>query len=427
MSYLSDFEVESKLARSHAAWQKYRDEDPSKRSEILINISSHILNAKDDFSKIIQSEMGKSREEANAEVIKSAEACSYVATHASRWLQSDEVLLQDRRAQVYKYSKGPILCIMPWNYPLWQVVRLAAPALAAGNVVCLKHSELMVKCAEMIESIFQLGCCDSDLLLNFPISHSQTANLIADPRIRGVTFTGSTRGGRQIAELAGKSIKKVVLELGGNDAYLVLSDADVILAAQLCAHSRMLNQGQSCISGKRFFVDSLVYTEFLYHFKLEMQQYCGHGLASEYHKKELEKQVQACLSAGGKMLWQGVTIENEKAYPPTIIEVAAEKIIQSEFDQELFGPVALVCKFSTEQQAIQLANSSQYGLGGAIFSKNQMKAQQIAKELDCGMVAINDFVRSDARLPFGGVKNSGFGYELGYQGFMEFVQLKVVQ
>jgi succinate-semialdehyde dehydrogenase/glutarate-semialdehyde dehydrogenase len=429
MTFLTVQNAIEKLNQSYLAWQCYRLSSMESRQLILYHISDELLKNQKTLVDLIHQEMGKSTIEATAEVEKSARACRYIASELPKWLEQETVSIGNSTSKVIKQSLGPVLCIMPWNFPVWQVIRFAAPALAAGNVVCLKHSDLVPILASKLEEIFQNASQNQNLLLNVPVSHEHAAELISDPRIRAVTFTGSARGGRQVALKAAEQLKKVVLELGGSDPYLVFADADLELASEKCAQSRLLNRGQSCISAKRFLVQQGVYDSFLKLFIEELdRQEQDVPLASLQFKNQLQTQVESLVGKGAKLIWQSDRRSHHPAYYPATVLAVDHKVLEKEFyDLELFGPVALVSSFSNEDQSIQMANATAYGLGAAVFSCNVDYAKQIALQLECGMVAINDFVRSDERVPFAGVKNSGFGRELSYFGFLEFVNLKVVQ
>jgi succinate-semialdehyde dehydrogenase/glutarate-semialdehyde dehydrogenase len=389
-----------------------------------------------DLAALMAREMGKPLAQGRAEADKCAWACEYYAEHAAALLAPEPAATGARESFVTYEPLGPIFAIMPWNFPLWQVFRFAAPNLVAGNTALLKHAESVPGCARAITALLEDAGLPSGVFTNLFITHEQAESVIAHPAVRGVTLTGSTRAGRAVARAAGAHLKKTVLELGGSDAYLVLEDADLDLAAAACATSRLLNAGQSCIAAKRFVVAESVrgaFTERLVARMAEtkmgdpMDATTTLGpLARADLREALRRQVEASLAQGARLRLGGRVPDGPGAfYPATVLDDVRPGM--PAFDEELFGPVAAVVGASGEAEAIRLANASPYGLGAAVFSSDLERARRIAAhELDAGACAINDFVRSDPRLPFGGVKDSGFGRELGRQGLLEFMNVKAV-
>lgn len=386
------------------------------------------------LAKQMALEMGKPYSQGLAEVEKSALCAEYYIQNIAEFLEPEQKTFSGQSTFVMKEPLGVIFAIMPWNFPMWQLVRFAIPAIAAGNAVLMKHSDLTAGIAILLEKIF-LEAIGRKLLANAHVNHADSAAIIADSRIRGVTFTGSTRGGKQVAELAGRALKKSVLELGGSDPYLVLADADVQKAAEFSAKSRMMNGGQSCVAAKRFFVHAKVYDEFLQRFSVHLRAHrtgdplnpetIRGPLASQKFQLQLQAQVDDLLIEKSTRLLSGGKIPSEKGafYPATILQMESD---QELWTKEFFGPVACVWKFENEEEAIRQANHSIYGLGAAIFCKDEERALRLAMKLESGMVAINDMVKSDPNLPFGGVKDSGYGRELAKYGLYEFLNLKSV-
>jgi succinate-semialdehyde dehydrogenase/glutarate-semialdehyde dehydrogenase len=421
---------------SHNAFQSWRKTSFEDRATVLRAAADELEKRKAALARLMADEMGKPLAEGEGEVEKCAWVCRYYADHAAEQLADKHI---DTDYLVSKISYQPIGCVfavMPWNYPLWQVFRFAAPTLMAGNTGLLKHAENVCGSALEIQSIFEAAGLPKHVFTTLLVDREQAKAVIEHPHVRAVTLTGSTRAGKAVAATAGAVLKKCVLELGGSDAYLVLEDADLELAATKCAQSRLLNAGQSCISAKRFLVHKSVlepFTELLLaKFK---QQVMGDPLESATTigpmartdlRDELHAQVQRSLDAGATCLLGGELPDLPGAYyPPTILTDVQPGM--PAFDEELFGPVAAIIAVDSLEQAIELANQSEFGLGGGIFSADVAKAEQIAStEIDSGACFVNDFVKSDPRLPFGGVKDSGYGRELSEQGIHEFVNVKTV-
>lgn len=438
--YFADAQMVERLSLSQTAFQKWSALSLQQRCESLKKLAAEFRSQSANLSQQMALEMGKARKDCVAEIEKSAVTCEFFANQAIEYLTSEELTAGGKKAQILKQPIGPCFGIMPWNFPLWQIIRFAVPALAAGNSILLKHSDLVPGCAEMIEKIFQTALAIPEVYLNLRISHKQAEKVIADFQVRAVSFTGSTRGGRAVASLAGQHLKKSVLELGGSDAYLVFADADLKLAAQTCAKARLVNNGQSCVAAKRFFVENKIKTDFI---KIMAEQMAAMKVGNPLDEKtdlgplsqlkfktELGVQVDRLLSQGAKLYWQaeGDVFRQTHAafYPATILDMTAWKSTEAMWKEELFGPVALVWGFDSEEKAVELANQSLYGLGGAVFSRDLEKIKRVSQSLQCGFVAINDFVRSDPLVPFGGVKDSGYGRELSKFGILEFVNIKTV-
>jgi acyl-CoA reductase-like NAD-dependent aldehyde dehydrogenase len=419
-------QIEAFLAEAWSAHLKLRSSALKDRVQLLEQIAEQLNKNASELGKLMSLEMGKTVRDAKAEVLKSVETIQYLARSEELRTQ-DRVIAHGPRSYRVGYKPlGPILAVMPWNFPVWQVVRVLAPALLAGNSVVLKHADLVSGTAELLTQIVDGS---GKYLVNVRVPHEQTEALIADQRVRAVTLTGSVRAGSAVASLAGKHLKKVVLELGGADAYLVFADSDIKKAAALCAASRLINAGQSCISAKRFFVEQSVLETFLEEFKTQFarreigppnaETTAVGPLASARHLQSVQYQVDLAAEQGLKLLWRKQHGQEKGSYSDLSLFLGegTEPIF---VDQEIFGPVALVAPFQNEAQAVQLANQSVFGLGGAVFTSDQGRFERLASKLETGMLAWNDFVRSDVRFPFGGVKCSGFGRELGQEGLSEF-------
>ncbi len=438
--HFSSEEIESSLGRAFLAYEKAKSKSVDLKAQQLRLIAQALKSHAPDLARLMSLEMGKALKESHSEIEKCASSCEYFSENLKSLLADEPVKSGYASSYIGKDSLGPVLAIMPWNFPIWQVLRFAAPAVGIGNPVLLKHADQTTGCAEMLQTIFDQ--VEKGLLFNLRIDHGQAAKLIADPRVRGVTLTGSAKAGQEVATVAGRYLKKTVLELGGSDAYVVFSDAQVVLAAQTCAKARMVNNGQSCVAAKRFVVHSSVLSEFIKHFRLTVQSLKqGDPLNSETevgclaHKKFQTQLLGQCAELekrGGEKLWDAATDTGKgfdfsapgAFFPPRIYK--ANKNDDFFFQEELFGPVALIFDFETEEEALALANRSIYGLGGAVFSKDTVRAEKFARKMETGFVGINEQVKSDVHLPFGGVKSSGYGRELSRYGFNEFCNIKSI-
>jgi succinate-semialdehyde dehydrogenase/glutarate-semialdehyde dehydrogenase len=381
-------------------------------------------------------EMGKPVTQGEAEVEKCAVVCEYYAEHGESFLAQEQIPTESQQSFVCYRPLGVLLAVMPWNFPFWQVFRAAVPALMAGNAVALKHSSSVPGCALAIESLFSEAEFPEAVFQTLLVSSSLIGDLIADPHVSAVTLTGSTQAGRDVAAAAGKALKPIVLELGGSDPYLILEDADLSLAAKLCAKSRLLNAGQSCIAAKRFIVVPSVRKRFE---KLLLERFSearvGDPLspgtemgpmARRDLRDALHEQVMKSRQAGARCLLGG-DIPNDKGafYLPTLLTQVSPGM--PAYDEELFGPVAAVIPAQNEEHAIHIANDTSFGLGAAVFTQNIQRGLEIARdEIHAGCCVVNDYVRSDPRLPFGGIQDSGFGRELSRLGIREFVNAKTV-
>lgn len=429
-------EAEATVAAAVAAQASWRRLPVEERREPWLRLAQALRRGAAGLAEQMALEMGKPLAEGRAEAEKCAWLCEYTAEHGPRFLADDPVATEAAHSAVSHRPLGVVLAIMPWNFPFWQVFRCAVPAILAGNAVLLKHAPNVPGCAESILRLVR-GCgLPEGLFANLRLSLEATGELIDDPRVRGVALTGSTRAGRAVAARAGAALKKTVLELGGSDPYLVLDDADPVAAAELCATSRLLNSGQSCIAAKRFLVLPGVRRDFEEALVAAMSRRMPGDprsagttlgpMARGDLRDSLHRQVAASRAAGARCLLGGDSPSGPGFfYPATVLSDVAPGM--PAFDEEVFGPVAAVVPVASEEEAIRLANASGYGLGAAVFTADTERGLRLAREeLEAGACCVNDFVRSDPRLPFGGIKDSGWGRELARQGMLEFTNTKTL-
>jgi succinate-semialdehyde dehydrogenase/glutarate-semialdehyde dehydrogenase len=390
---------------------------------------------KQELAKLMATEMGKPLKQGVAEAEKSAWVCDYYADNAEAHLGLDVIKTDASKSYVAFEPLGVVLAIMPWNFPFWQVYRFAAPALMAGNAGVLKHASNVPGCALAIEEIFVQAGFPRGAFRTLLIGNKQVKGVIEDPLVRAVTLTGSTPAGKAVAAQAGAVLKKTVLELGGSDPYVVLEDADLDLAVETCVSSRLINSGQSCIAAKRFVVVEPVLAAFTTRFVARMKaKKTGDPLvegtdvgpqARHDLRDGLHKQVLASVDQGATLLLGGEVPPGDGAYyPPTVL--ADVKPGMPAYDEELFGPVAAIIKAKDEADAVRIANDTIFGLGAAVFTKDIARGERVARSLEAGATFVNSAVASDPRLPFGGIKESGYGRELGGYGIREFVNAKTV-
>jgi succinate-semialdehyde dehydrogenase / glutarate-semialdehyde dehydrogenase len=403
----------------------------------LMNKVARVLHQnKQEFARIITLEMGKPIRQSVAEIEKCASACTYYADNAEKFLASERIKTSASESYVAYRPLGVVLAIMPWNFPFWQVFRFAAPALMAGNGALLKHASNVMGCAIAIEKVFREAGLPEDLFRTLKIGSDAVAGVIENKKIKAVTLTGSVGAGKSVAAKAGETIKKTVLELGGSDPYIILGDADLDHAANVCAASRLVNGGQSCIAAKRFIVVEKVYDLFLEKFVSVMEkkkmgdpfdEQTDLGPQAQIGlRDELHLQVTTSISKGARCLIGGTIPDMKGAwYPPTILD--GVKPGMPAYDQEIFGPVAAVIRAKDEVDAVRIANDSEFGLGAAVFTKNIARGKYIAENLlEAGCCFVNELVQSDPRLPFGGIGQSGYGRELSWFGIREFTNIKTV-
>jgi len=427
--------LERVLDQALAAYQSWSRCSYEQRAQAMREAGRLLRERKTQHARTMALEMGKPLMQGEAEAEKCAWVCDYYAEHAERFLADEPRETDASKAFVRFDPIGPVLAIMPWNFPFWQVFRFAAPALMAGNAGLLKHAPNVTRCALGIEAIFQEAGFPEGLFRALILSNEAAATVIADPRVRAVTLTGSDRAGSQVAEQAGRHLKKTVLELGGSDPFIVLEDADVALAARTAAEARLLNSGQSCIAAKRFIVVEPVADRFLDAFVAAMRtRRMGDPLAPDTQigpqarqdlRANLHRQVEASVRRGAQLVLGGTLPEGPGFYyAPTVLAAVAEGM--PAFDEEVFGPVAAVIRVKDESQAVRVASASRYGLGASVWTADSARGERLARELEAGSVFVNGLVKSDPRLPFGGIKRSGYGRELSEYGLKEFVNIKTV-
>jgi succinate-semialdehyde dehydrogenase/glutarate-semialdehyde dehydrogenase len=428
-------EVERKVALAAAEFPKYRRVPFAGRAALMLRAAESLERGKDRFGRIMTAEMGKPIQSARDEVAKCALACRHYAAHAERLLADETVETAASRSWVRYEPLGPILAVMPWNFPFWQVFRFAAPALMAGNTGLLKHASNVPQCALAIEAIFREAGFPEGAFQTLMIGSGEVAGIVADERVKAVTLTGSEAAGSQVAAQAGRHIKKTVLELGGSDPFLVMPSADLDAAAQTAVRARVVNNGQSCIAAKRFLIAEPVADEFERRLvgAMEglrvgdpMEEATDLGpLATPQILEALDEQVRRSVEAGARLLTGGRRLDGPgNYYAPTVLtDVPAAAPAASE---ELFGPVASLFRFRGIDDAIRLANSTAFGLGASVWTNDEGERARLIDEIEAGLVFVNGMVASDPRLPFGGVKRSGYGRELGAHGLREFVNVKTV-
>lgn len=433
---MSDPEVENIIQASQKEYLKWRETSFEGRSQLMRKTSKILKDRKQELARLMTQEMGKIYKEALSEIDKCAWACEYYAENAANFL-ADETVETDASKSFITYQPiGVVLAVMPWNFPFWQVFRFTVPNLMAGNLGILKHASNVPGCALAIESLFQQAGFPENLFRTLLIGSPQVERVIENPLVRAVTLTGSTHAGRAVAQKAGQCLKKTVLELGGSDPYIILEDANLDEAVKACVTSRLINAGQSCIAAKRFIIVRDVYDSFLEKF-IEKMHSINMGdpmdektdigpLASAPLREELHKQVQASIEQGASCLLGGEIPQTDGFYyPPTVL--ADLKKGMPAYEEELFGPVASLFKVRDENHAIAIANNSVFGLGGAVFTQDRNRGETIARNnIESGNCFVNTFVKSDPRLPFGGVKESGYGRELSHIGIREFTNIKTV-
>jgi succinate-semialdehyde dehydrogenase/glutarate-semialdehyde dehydrogenase len=433
---LEPAEVRAALDRSARAFEAWSSATFTQRAAVLRRAATLLRANATEHARLMAEEMGKPVAAGRAEAEKCAWACDWYAEHADRLLADEPAATEAARSYVAYRPLGPLLAIMPWNFPYWQVFRFAAPALMAGNSVLLKHSSSVPGCALALARLLAEAGLPDGCFQSLFLTNQQAGTVIRNLRVRGVTLTGSVRAGRSVARQAGSRIKKTVLELGGSDPYLILEDADVESAAALCVQSRLMNSGQSCIAAKRFIVVAPVRHRFTEAVVEAMRAArVGNPLdetttvgpqAREDLRAALHEQVGGSIAKGARVLLGGEMPHGPGwYYPPTVL--ADVKRGAPAYHDELFGPVASILSARDREHAIRLANDTSFGLGAAVFTADVEEGERIARdELNAGCCFVNTFVRSDPRLPFGGIMDSGYGRELGRHGILEFVNAKTV-
>ena len=430
-----DGEIEKRLSRAEKAFRKYRRTTFTRRSELLEAVAELLFQEKKKFAQIISLEMGKLFRDSVAEIEKCSRGCRFYAENGERFLEDEAAQTDASESYVQYQPLGPVLAIMPWNFPFWQVFRFAAPALMAGNAALLKHASNVPQCALAVEQIFCRAGFDDDVFQALLIEPKQVEKVVVDPRVKAVTLTGSEKAGSAVASTAAREIKKSVLELGGSDAFIVMPSADFERALGTAVKARTINTGQSCIAAKRLMIADQIYDEFLDQFVARMRSLkVGDPmdetteigpLATEQILQGVHDQVQKSIAAGAKLLTGGNRIHGPGFFyePTVLVDVPKES---PAYREEVFGPVASIFRVRDASDAIELANDTTFGLAASAWTNDPEEQKLFASDLDTGMVFINAMVASDPRLPFGGVKRSGFGRELGAAGIREFTNPKTI-
>jgi succinate-semialdehyde dehydrogenase / glutarate-semialdehyde dehydrogenase len=430
----SDQAIQVKLKRSEAAFCDWKDLSYEERGTFFYKIATLLESRSRELGRLITDEMGKPIEQSVAEIEKSALVCRHYADNIETYLKKETLIAGDNTAEIYFQPIGAVLQIMPWNFPFWQVFRFAAPTIMAGNVVLLKHAPNVLGCAKAIVDLFNEVGLDNGVFQELTITTQQVATLIEEPEVKGVALTGSVGAGVAVGRLAGQNIKPCVLELGGSDPFIVLEGADLSAAAAAVVKSRMHNSGQTCISAKRLIVEANIYKAFSKHLIQEMEAVvfqpptktssCFSVLARPDLCKNLDRQVRESIEQGAQLLYKGAILDQVNYFPPMLL-TNLEKGMPA-YDEELFGPVLTIYKVNTAKEAITLANATVFGLGASVWAKDTARAKKVALELEVGAVALNQVLRSNPLVPFGGAKKSGVGRELGSYGAKAFVNVKSV-
>ncbi len=427
--------IQNKIAAAQVAYQSWRMLSIEERAFFLRKVAELLEERKEEYARMMAHEMGRPLTAGMGEITKCAWVCSYYADNAKGLLEQEIVVTDAQKSYVRFDPLGIVLAVMPWNFPFWQVLRFAAPALMAGNVALLKHASNVPQCAQAIEAVFRDAGCSMGVFQNIFLPASHVDAIIADPRIVAVTLTGSEKAGSSVASAAGKNIKKAVLELGGSDPFLVFSDCDLAVVAKVGATARLQNAGQTCVAAKRFVLHESIAEQFTELLKKNFEEYrVGDPLdedtqmgplSSKTILEELERQVEESVQKGARIVTGGSRLSRPGYfYPPTILTNVRPGM--PAYDEELFGPVAAIIVGRDEDDMVRIANDTRYGLGASVWTQDIEKAERIAGRIEAGCVAINSMVKSDPRLPFGGIKSSGYGRELAGYGIREFVNIKTV-
>lgn len=426
--------VEARLAAAEAAFPGWAATSLDERGALLRRIAAVLRERKDALASVMTADMGKLHREAVTEVEKCAAACEYYAAHAAGYLREEAIGTDATRSYVRYVPIGCVLAIMPWNFPVWQVFRFLAPGLMAGNVALLKHATNVPRCADAIADVLAAAGAPEGVFGVLHIDNAQAAAVIGDPRVKAVTLTGSERAGRSVAATAGQHLKKCVLELGGSDPFIVLDDADLDATVAAAVSSRFGNAGQTCIAAKRFIVCEGIADRFVRRFCEEAAKLnVGDPrlpattlapMARADLRDELHRQVMDSVARGARVLLGGQPGHGQTAYPATILDGVAPGM--PAWDEELFGPVASVIRVRDEAEAVRVANDTRFGLGASVWTGDARRGERVARRIVAGACFVNAIVRSDARLPFGGTKASGFGRELAGHGIHEFTNIQTV-
>ncbi len=432
---ISDAELDELVRRADSTFFTFRERSFSDRGDLLRSAAEILEKESEELGRLMTREMGKPLGQAISEAEKCAWVCRHYADHGEEYLVDEHVETEADRSFVRREPVGPILAVMPWNFPFWQLFRHAAPALMAGNVVLLKHAPTVPGCARAIEELFERAGFPEGAVQNLYIEKGQVADLLEDPRVRAATLTGSVPAGKAVASEAASRVKQTVLELGGSDPFVVLPSADVEAAVETALRARVQNSGQSCIAAKRMVLHEEIAGEFRQRFvermeSLEVGDPTDPGtdvgpLAAEHVLHDLDRQVRETLDAGAEALCGGEPLDRDGFwYPPTVLDQIP--IDSPAYREELFGPAASLFEVPDLDGAIRLANDTDFGLGASAWTGDEDEQERLIRDLEAGVVFVNEMVKSDPRLPFGGVKESGYGRELGRAGIREFVNVKTV-
>src|SRR5438067_8716180 len=431
----TDHEIEGALKNAISAFERHRRTSFAERAAKLQRAAEILENDREHFAQIITAEMGKLLRGSVAEIEKCAGGCRFYAEHGEKFLTEQVVSSAARQSYIRYEPLGAVLAIMPWNFPFWQVFRFAAPALMAGNVGLLKHASNVPQCALAIEKIFRDAGFEDGIFQTLLIENETVEKIIRDPRVKAVTLTGSERAGSAVASIAGRELKKSVLELGGSDPFIVMPSAKLEDAVSTGVKSRMVNSGQSCIAAKRFIIADAIYDKYVAQFVEKMKSLKSGDpmaettevapLSSENILRGVDEQVQKSVAAGAKILCGGKRVAGTGYfYEPTVL--AEIPTNAPAYREEVFGPVALFFRVRDRNQAVAIANDSSFGLGASVWTNDAAEQEFFSRELESGMVFVNAMVASDPRVPFGGVKRSGYGRELGAEGIREFTNIKTI-
>tara|TARA_R100000789_G_scaffold71135_1_gene66906 strand:- start:1609 stop:2967 length:1359 start_codon:yes stop_codon:yes gene_type:complete len=429
---LSDTEVEKCIQKAHSRFKSWKETSFAERSNLMMKAAKELKDNSQEYAEAITKEMGKPITQAIAEIEKCAWVCEYYAENAESQLENEKIKTDAKNSYVAYEPIGVVLAVMPWNYPFWQVFRFAAPALMAGNIGILKHASNVMLSANNIQKVFERAGFPKDCFQNLVIGSKKVENIIRHTNVKAVTLTGSGRAGSSVASIAGEEIKKSVLELGGSNALVIFKDANIAESVKTCVQARFQNTGQSCIAGKRLLLHKDIAEEFLDEFTRQVRELKSGDpmdketfigvMAKESLAEDLEDQIKDSVKKGAKIILGGK--RDGTYFEPTIITGAKEGM--PIFDEETFGPAISVTEFKDDQEAVDLVNSSNFGLGVSIFTEDEEFALKMVPKFEDGAVFVNELVKSDPRLPFGGTKISGYGRELSHHGIKEFTNRKTV-
>jgi acyl-CoA reductase-like NAD-dependent aldehyde dehydrogenase len=431
----SEAETEAALAKSFSAWRTVRELTIEQRANLLRNLADRLDAHVEDYARLMSLEMGKPINEARGEVKKCAATCRTTADLGPGWIETMTVKSPAKASRIRFEGLGPIFAVMPWNFPFWQVIRFFAPAFLAGNTTVVKHAENVPACAEALVEVFREAGFPEGTVVNLRVDHPTAAKIISDERIRSVTVTGSVRAGRTVASIAGSVGKKAVLELGGSDPFIVFADANFDAAVKTAVAARLNNTGQSCVCAKRFLVEASIVDRFTEAF-VEGMRKVTYGdpldennnlgpLARADLRAGLQDQLDRALAGGARAALAGGSVDgNGFFFAPTVLTGIPEDNVAAR--EELFGPVAPILPFKDEADALRIANGTEFGLAAAVWTTDEDRANRMEAAVEAGAVFINDMVRSDAHISFGGIKASGYGRELGSLGILEFTNAKTV-